>query len=131
MYTSASKYQLFAVVQQDGKSLAYFSRELTKTQMRCTTEEKELLSIVETLKEFKKMLLGYLNTVRIVSDLRELNKIIDRAPFPALSIQKVIQSLVGFHWFSYRSEHRLLLYSSRSHCPKAIYNCVHMGKIFL
>ena len=67
--------------------MAYFSRELTKTQMRCTIEEKELLSIVETLKEFKRMLLGYLNTVRIVSDLRKLNKIIDRAPFPALSIQ--------------------------------------------
>ena len=59
IYTDARKYQLGAVIQQEGKPLAYFSRKLNKTQMRYTTEERELLIIVETLKEFKGMLLGY------------------------------------------------------------------------
>ena len=58
VYTDASGYQLWAVLQQEGKSLAYFTRKLTDTQTRYTTEERELLSIVETLKEFKGMILG-------------------------------------------------------------------------
>ena len=39
--------------------MAYYTRKLTDTQRRYTIEERELLSIVETLKEFKGMILGY------------------------------------------------------------------------
>ena len=53
IFTDASGYQLGAVLQQEGKPLAYYRRKLTDIQRRYTTEERELLSIVETPKEFK------------------------------------------------------------------------------
>ena len=58
IYTDASKYQLGAVIVQDDKPIAFYSRKMRTTQQQYTTGEQELLSIVETLKEFKNILLG-------------------------------------------------------------------------
>jgi hypothetical protein len=54
----ASHTQLGAVISQDGKPIAFFSRKLNGAQTRYMTTERELLSIVETLKEFRSILLG-------------------------------------------------------------------------
>ena len=59
IHTDASDYQLGAVISQEGKPIAFFSRKLTQAQRNMTVTEKELLAIVETLKEFRNILLGH------------------------------------------------------------------------
>ena len=53
VYTDASSYQLGAVIVQKNLPLAFYSRKLSDTQKKYTTREQELLSVVETMKEFK------------------------------------------------------------------------------
>ena len=58
IHTDASKFQLGAVISQNNKPIAFYSRKLTPAQLNYTTTEKELLAIVETLKEFRNILMG-------------------------------------------------------------------------
>ena len=50
IHTDASEHQLGAVIIQEGKPIAFYSRKLTERQKCYTVTEKELQSIVETLK---------------------------------------------------------------------------------
>ena len=52
-----------AVIFQKGKPIAFYSIKINSAQQNYTTTEKELLSIVETLKDFRNILLGHHNTV--------------------------------------------------------------------
>ena len=58
IHTDASATQLGAVISQKGNPIAFYSRKLNPAQTQYTTTERELLAIVETLKEFKNILLG-------------------------------------------------------------------------
>ncbi len=58
VYADASQTQLGATIVQDEKPIAFWSRKLTPAQTRYTVTEKELLSLVEVLKEFRNILLG-------------------------------------------------------------------------
>ena len=56
-HTNSSDSQLVSVTNQ-GKLITVYSRNITETQRRCTVTEREILSIFETLKEFRTILLG-------------------------------------------------------------------------
>ena len=58
IHTDSSCAQLGSVITQSDKPIAFYSRKMNDAQKRYPTGEQELLSIVETLKEFKNILLG-------------------------------------------------------------------------
>ncbi len=63
IFAGASSIQLGAVITQDNRPIAFFSRKLSEAklseaQQKYSITEIELLAIVETLKEFKGMLWG-------------------------------------------------------------------------
>ena len=70
IHTDASVLQLGAVISQKGKQIAFYSRKLTYAKQRYTVTERELLSIVETLKYFWTILLG--QKLRIYTDHKNL-----------------------------------------------------------
>ena len=59
IHIDASDVQLGAVIMQEGKSLTFNSRKWYKAQINYTMTKKELLVIVETLKDFQNILLGH------------------------------------------------------------------------
>ncbi len=72
IYTDASSTQLEAMITQDNRSIAFFSRKLSKTQQKYSVTEIELLAIVETLKEFKGMLWG--QDIKVYTDHKNLTR---------------------------------------------------------
>ena len=70
IHTDASDYQLGSVITQDEQPIAFFSRKMNPAQRKYTTIEKELLSISETLKEYKTMLKG--QKIKIFTDHKNL-----------------------------------------------------------
>jgi RNase H-like domain found in reverse transcriptase len=71
IHTDASHYQLLgAVISQEGKPIAFYSRKLNPAQTWYTTTERELLSIVETLKEYCNILLGH--QIEVFTDHKNL-----------------------------------------------------------
>jgi hypothetical protein len=61
---------LGAVIIQDKKPISFYSRKLNTAQERYTTTEREaeLLSAMETCKEFKNILLGYHQPIIVFKD---------------------------------------------------------------
>ena len=51
IYTDASSRQLGAVITQNNRTIAFFSRKLNEAQTKYSVTELELLSIIEMLKK--------------------------------------------------------------------------------
>ena len=58
IYADASNTQLGGVIMQNNKPLAFYTRKLNSAQSNYSVGEKELLSLVETLKSFENILMG-------------------------------------------------------------------------
>ncbi|KAE8983069.1 hypothetical protein PR001_g23554 [Phytophthora rubi] len=63
VFAHASGRQIGGVIVQGKRIIACFSRSLTDTQRKYSTMEWELLSVVEILKEYRTMLLGFPVTI--------------------------------------------------------------------
>ncbi len=64
--------QLGAVITQDNRPIAFFSRKLSKTQQKYSVTDIEFLAIVETLKEFNRMLWG--QDIKVYTDHKNLTR---------------------------------------------------------
>ncbi len=72
IYTDASSMQLGAVITEDNRPIAFFSRKLSKMQQKYSATEIELLAIVETLKEIKGILWG--QDLKVYTDHKNLTR---------------------------------------------------------
>jgi hypothetical protein len=66
-------HQLVTVIMQDKKSIAFYSRKLNTAHKRYTTTERyrELISAIETCKEYKNILLGYHQPIIVFTDHKD------------------------------------------------------------
>jgi hypothetical protein len=63
---------LGAVIAQDNRPIAFFSRKLSIMQQNYSVTKIELLAVVETLKEFKGMLWG--QEIKVFTDHKNLTR---------------------------------------------------------
>jgi len=70
IHPDASATQLGAVISQKGKPISFYNRKLNPAQTRYITTKRKLLAVVETLKEFKNILLG--QQLRVYTDHKKL-----------------------------------------------------------
>ena len=63
IHTDASKTQLRGVMSKNRKPIAFYSQKSNPAQTNYTTTERELLSKMENLKEFRKIILGHRKTL--------------------------------------------------------------------
>ncbi len=66
IHTDAFSKQLGAVINQDNRPIAFFSWNLSNAQRKYSVTKIELLAIVKTLKEFKRMLWG--QNIKVFTD---------------------------------------------------------------
>ena len=59
IHTDGSNVQLGCVISQQGHPIAFYLQKLNPTQTSYTITKRELLAIVETLKEYRNILLGH------------------------------------------------------------------------
>ena len=92
LHTDASDYQLGSVIMQERKPIAFYSRKLNTAQRNYTTGEREMLSIVETLRAYRNILLGH----EIVIYTDHMNLVNDRTRHESARIQRWVWLIEEF-----------------------------------
>ena len=59
IHTDASKLKIGAIISQKGNPIAFYSLKMNSAQNNYTTTDKEIISVVASLKEFRNILLGH------------------------------------------------------------------------
>ncbi len=72
IYMGTSSMQSGAMITQDNRPIAFFSKKLSKTQHKYSVTKIELLAIVETLNEVKGMLWG--QDIKVYTDHKNLTR---------------------------------------------------------
>src|ERR1700694_4119816 len=77
LFTDASKFALSAIPHQYGDDgllhpLAYYSRQVTTTEARYDIHDREMLGVMEGLREFRHWLSGTLLPVAVITDHKNL-----------------------------------------------------------
>ena len=70
--TDASDLAIGAVLSQNGRPLAYYSRKMNSAELNYPIHEKEELAIVNALREWRRYLEGYTHQVQIITDHQSL-----------------------------------------------------------
>jgi hypothetical protein len=84
IHTDASDFQLGAVIMQERRPVAFYSRKLNPAQRNYTTGKREMLSIVETLRAYMNILLGH----EIILYMDHQNLVNDRTRHESAPIQR-------------------------------------------
>jgi len=92
IHTDASEYQLGSVIMQDRRPIAFYSRKLNSAQRNYTTGEREMLSIVETLRAYRNILLGH----EIIIHTDHKNLVNDRTRHESSRIQRWVWLIEEF-----------------------------------
>ena len=92
IHTDASDYQLGAVIMQERKPIAFYSRKLNSAQRNYTTGEREMLSIVECLRAYRNILLGH----EIIIYTDHMNLVNDRTRHESSRIQRWVWLIEEF-----------------------------------
>ena len=59
IHTIDSAFQLGAFISQKDEPIAFYSRKITDAQPRYTVTQRELPNMIETLKEYRTILIGH------------------------------------------------------------------------
>jgi hypothetical protein len=92
IHTDASDFQLGSVIMQDNKPIAFYLQKLNSAQQNYMTGERKMLSIVETLRAYRNILLGH----EIVIFTDHQNLVNDRTRHESSRIQRWIWLLEEF-----------------------------------
>ena len=104
METDASDYAIAAILSQNGRPVAYFSRNLNKTEKCYPAIEKEATAVIEAVRKWSHFLLG--NHFTLYTDQRSASFMFDGESKGKIKNNKILSRKIELNQFSYDIEHK-------------------------